>query len=90
MALDHSRERLFDAIEEILSQKRGRLQLAVEKLNALNPMMVLQRGYSVLRRKDGPVICRAQDVGRDEELEVLLQEGRLDVVVTKVEKVRPG
>ena len=73
-----------------MSQKRQRWHLAVEKMNALNPMMVLQRGYSVVRRPDGSVVCRAGDVNMDDELEVLLQEGHLRVVVTGVEKVGPG
>ena len=88
--LDQCGERLIKSIESILSQKRQRWHLAVEKMNALNPMMVLQRGYSVVRRPDGSVVCRAGDVNMDDELEVLLQEGHLRVVVTGVEKVGPG
>ena len=77
-------------MENTLSKKLQRWRLTTEKLNALNPMMVLQRGYSVVRRPMGPVIFRAQDVKIEDELDVLLQEGRLRVVVTGVEKVGPG
>ena len=66
-----------------------RLRLAIEKLNMLNPLMVLQRGYSVVRRPDGRVLRRAGDARVSDELEVLLQEGRLKVAVTQVEKVEP-
>ena len=90
LVLDQCRERLFNAMENTLSKKLQRWRLTTEKLNALNPMMVLQRGYSVVRRPMGPVIFRAQDVKIEDELDVLLQEGRLRVVVTGVEKVGPG
>ena len=89
-ALDGCRQRLFTVMQSILSRQRQRLQLAVEKLNALNPLMVLQRGYSVVRRPDGRVLRRAGDAGVADELEVLLQEGRLRVAVTQVEKVKSG
>ena len=89
-ALDQCRESLFASIMAVLARKRQRWQLAMEKLNVLNPLMVLQRGYSVVRRPDGRVVRRPGDVNMADELEVLLQEGRLAVTVTGTEKVGPG
>ena len=88
-ALDQCRQRLAVAMLGGLERNRQRLRLAIEKLNMLNPLMVLQRGYSVVRRPDGRVLRRAGDARVSDELEVLLQEGRLKVAVTQVEKVEP-
>ena len=87
-ALDQLQERLAAAVEKWVERKKQRWQLADEKLNMLNPLRVLQRGYSVVRRPDGQIVCKAETVHQGEKLDVWLQEGRLGVVVTETEKVR--
>ena len=86
--LDQIQERLATAIANVMSRKRQRWQLADEKLNLLNPLRVLQRGYSVVRRFDGEVVRQAETVRQGERLDVWLQEGRLGVMVEETEKVR--
>ncbi len=86
--LDQCQERLTAAIVKVIERRTRRWQLADEKLNMLNPMKVLQRGYSVVRRPDGAIVRRAETVETGDSLEVWLQEGRLGVVVTETEKVR--
>ena len=87
-ALDQLQERLTAAVEKMVERKNQRWQLADEKLNMLNPVKVLQRGYSVVRRPDGQIVCKAENVRQGDNLDVWLQEGRLGVVVTETEKVR--
>jgi len=86
--LDQYQERLSAVIVKVIERRTRRWQLADEKLNMLNPMKVLQRGYSVVRRPDGAIVRRADTVESGDALEVWLQEGRLGVVVTETEKVR--
>ena len=86
--LDQCQERLTVSIVKVIERRTRRWQLADEKLNMLNPMKVLQRGYSVVRRPDGAIVRRAETVETGDSLEVWLQEGRLGVVVTETEKVR--
>ena len=86
--LDQLQDRLAGAVETLLNRKQQRWQLANEKLNLLDPLRVLQRGYSVVRRQDGQVVRRAETVGQGDRLDVWLQEGRLGVVVTETEKAR--
>ena len=86
--LDQIQERLATAIMNLMNRKRQRWQLADEKLNLLNPLRVLQRGYSVVRRFDGEVVRQAETVRQGERLDVWLQEGRLGVIVEETEKVR--
>jgi len=87
-SLDQFQERLASAIGKQVERKKLRWQLSDEKLNMLNPLRVLQRGYSVVRRPDGKVVCKAETVRPGDALDVWLQEGRLGVVVTETEKVR--
>ena len=88
-ALDLCQERLAAAVDRLLERKKQRWRLADEKMNMLDPLRVLQRGYSVVRRPDGSVVCRADSVQPGETLEVWLQEGRLAVRVTETKKGRP-
>lgn len=86
--LDQLEDRLQGAMQGLLQQKGHKLQIAAGKLDLLNPMAVLQRGYSVVRRLDGEIVCRAETVNQGEKLDVWLKEGRLGVAVISREKVR--
>jgi exodeoxyribonuclease VII large subunit len=48
-----------------------------EKLQALGPLNILKRGFSIVRRLDGSVVRNADQVKEGELLEILLSEGRL-------------
>jgi exodeoxyribonuclease VII large subunit len=52
-----------------------------KRLDALSPLAVLDRGYSVARRTDGSVVRSSADVSVGDVLEILLSGGRLDVAV---------
>jgi exodeoxyribonuclease VII large subunit len=52
-------------------------------LDALNPMAILERGYSITRTlPDRSVVRSAKKVTIDQNLEILLGHGQLTVVVT--------
>jgi exodeoxyribonuclease VII large subunit len=67
-----------------LESARERLATAAGRLEALNPLRVLERGYSITRTlRDGRVLRRASETGPGEAIETILQEGRL---VSRVEQ----
>ena len=87
--LDQLSERLTNALKTALDERQQRLRIANEKLNLLNPWGVLQRGYSVVRRRpDGAVISSAEAVETGESLDIWLHRGKLAVTVTSAERVR--
>ena len=58
----------------------GRREAFVElaaKLDALSPLKVLGRGYSVVKSGEGKVLNRAGDVEIGEKISVTLSEGTL-------------
>ncbi|MGE5280006.1 MAG: exodeoxyribonuclease VII large subunit [Deltaproteobacteria bacterium] len=55
-----------------------------ERLNALSPLAILGRGYSVTVRADGSLVMRARDAKPGERLTTRLSEGRLDSEVLEV------
>ncbi len=65
---------------------RERLRGVGERLNALSPLAVLERGYSISRKvADGSVVRDAAALTRGELLELLLAAGRAVVVVERTE-----
>ena len=56
------------------------------QLRALNPLAVLQRGYSVTRGADGRIIARVADVKPDEIVETQVADGRFEAEVKIVKK----
>jgi exodeoxyribonuclease VII large subunit len=70
---------------------RRRLELAVsehnvlqQKLDALSPLSILDRGYSITRTvPDGTIVSGYRQVGEAQRLEVILSEGALEVSVEK-------
>ena len=64
-----------------VSLARADLRSVRASLHALSPAATLDRGYSVLRRRDGSVVRDAAETAEGERLEALLASGRLGVEV---------
>jgi exodeoxyribonuclease VII large subunit len=69
-----------------LSLLRHPLHQALGKLEMLNPLAVLTRGYSITYGlKDGRIVRRSGDVKADDPVRVRLAEGSIECTVTSVE-----
>ncbi len=94
-------QRRLELLQQRLGALPGRLQLAWRQqharriehlagcgreLNAVSPLATLQRGYSVLRRRDGGgVISGVGELHQGDRIEALLADGRADLTVDCVE-----
>lgn len=67
-----------------LLQAEAQYQLLQQKLAALDPQAVLERGYAVLRQTSGLIVHSAADVELGQALEVQLSQGRLQVTVEEI------
>lgn len=77
--LDRIINNLSQNIKNRMERLSGRLDLAGEKLNALNPFRVLQRGYTIVKDEDtGSFITRAENVQVGQDIKVIFCDG--DVV----------
>ncbi|MFC3285751.1 exodeoxyribonuclease VII large subunit [Litchfieldella rifensis] len=75
--------RLHTAMPRQLENYRARLSSVVRELQAVSPLAVLSRGYSILEDDKGHVIRRAQDTQPGQGLTARLGEGRLRVEVKR-------
>jgi exodeoxyribonuclease VII large subunit len=81
-------KRLFRAMHHYTAGKRNRIEQAAASLTALNPMSVLNRGFSITRTlPDRKVILDANTVAVHDPIEIILSRGR---ILSRVEKTRYG
>jgi len=77
--LDHLDQRLERASAAGLSLKRLKLEHAAQRLAALNPTAVLQRGFAIVRKaEDGQIVRGPQQVRPGERLHIRVAKGDFD------------
>ncbi len=70
-----------------MTESRHReLERSVAKLDALSPLSVLTRGYSLTQKPDGEIVRDAHQTKAGERLSVRLARGKLDVEVRGIEE----
>ena len=84
MTLEYSRERLSSASQRLMQAKREQFVRLTAKLDAMSPLKVLSRGYSVVRTEDGSVLRRAADARPGDRIQIDLMQGTLLAEVSQV------
>ncbi len=72
---------LGEAIGRRLAQAQRRLEPLAVRLDALSPLKVLERGYSIVQAEDGRIVKRATDAPAGASIRVRLHEGSLAALV---------
>jgi exodeoxyribonuclease VII large subunit len=86
--LEQRAGKLERATREDLELRRRALERSMDRLEAMSPLKILRRGYSIVRRLPSMDIIRdSRAVRRDEMVDVKLHQGRL---VCRVESTRNG
>lgn len=83
--LDELSARAEDAMRRAHRRESDLLAAQAARLHALSPLAVLSRGFAVVRR-EGHVVRTVDDAPEGEDVEVVLQDGRLDATVTRRRK----
>ena len=87
VVLAHRREQFATGIGAFFRQQRAVMDRQGVSLQALNPLQVLRRGYSITRRfPDGLIVKRAADLATGDRLSVRLAAGEIRA---RVEVVAP-
>jgi exodeoxyribonuclease VII large subunit len=82
--LSATQQRMVSLVSHWIESRQQQQSSLHEKLQALGPLNILKRGFSIVRKLDGNVVRDVQQVKEGELLEILLSEGRL---VTSVQIV---
>ena len=79
--LELLKNRLLSAQNQTVSQKTARYIAAVSKLDAMSPMKVLTRGYSMARTERGEVLRSIHQAELGEKIRISLSDGSLSAIV---------
>lgn len=85
MQLDYVQQRMISAMERRLSGERGRFSSLSAGLDAMSPLKVLSRGYSVTTKK-GKVLSSVNQAEVLDTIQVRLSDGTLDCTVNRIEE----
>ena len=77
MLLDYQSRRMSQSMTALLAGKRARTGQLVAALDAMSPLKVLGRGYSIARNENGTLIASVKDAAPGERLELRLSDGSL-------------
>lgn len=80
-------ERMARVLGDALRDRRRRAGAAADRLRALSPRLVLERGYCLARGADGSLLRAADQLTVGERFTLELARGEADA---RVEAVRPG
>lgn len=83
MQLDHQHKQLIRLSQYTLEEKRSLLARLVASLDAMSPLKVLARGYSVTKRS-GDIVTRALDLNVGDQITIMLHEGSVGAAVTSI------
>lgn len=74
------RSNVFKDPESILDKRRTSLAMHINKLEVLNPLLTIKRGYAVART-GGKVVSSANDLKKDDEVEIEFKDGKVNTRV---------
>jgi exodeoxyribonuclease VII large subunit len=85
-ALAAMRHRLEVVVRPAIAARRHAIVAAAGKLDALSPVRVLERGFSLTERADGHVITSVEEVGAGDQVRVRLRDGALAALVKEIRR----
>ena len=85
MALGVAEEKLYVRMEKVIERKKAMLGASAAKLDALNPLAVVARGYSAVFADDGKLIKSVEQTKVGETVSFMLTDGKISAEVKTVE-----
>ncbi|MGI8639647.1 MAG: exodeoxyribonuclease VII large subunit [Pyrinomonadaceae bacterium] len=73
------------AIKDVIDAKDEKLKISMASLDALSPLSVLNRGFSIVENESGEILRDAKRVNVTDKLKIRLASGRLEAEVLRTE-----
>ena len=84
--LEHLKTRLIAAQSQQLQRRRQRFVGCTAKLDAMSPLKVLTRGYSIVHNDDGSILRSVSQTEPGREVRVTLTDGSIHAVVSSIKE----
>ncbi len=79
-------QRMQQAMERLLERNKTRIALLAGRLDGLSPMKTLSQGYAYAVNGDGHGITSVGQVHVGEQVQLLLQDGRLTTTIAEIDE----
>ena len=79
-ALNEAKRNLFLMAENRVKEAEHNTQRLKERLTAVNPMAVLNRGYALVYDREEHLLTRAAEAGRQDKMTLQFADGRVAVI----------
>ena len=86
LQLDFSHKKLLAASQQLLGAKRQGFVRLTAALDAMSPLKVLGRGYSIVCLPGGKVLQSAAEVSPGEKISVRMRQGSLIAAVEQIQE----
>jgi len=83
-ALHQLQHRMISAQINYLSGKKHRFISSIAKLDAMSPLKVLTRGYSIAQLEDGTLLRSVCQAEPGDPIRISLTDGKISATVTKI------
>lgn len=80
-------ERLEKSSQQHVQHLSQKLAHLMDKLELMNPVNTLRRGYGMVRNKDKAIVASVHEIGMGDEIQVELQDGIVHARVASLEEV---
>ena len=88
--IEHRCDTLDRLMDRVMDQRRADLQGAIQRINALNPLAVLGRGYSVVMDGETRVVSSVHQLKAGQSISLLLSDGRAEATVCAIQEETRG
>lgn len=79
--LDRLGERLDSSMDRAFTQREMEFRALTEKLRALDPLRILDRGYSAIKDRDGKIIGRASELRAGQRVTLVMRDGQAEAEI---------
>lgn len=86
LLIDSKLQTALRLVQSKIAQKKENFAEKAAKLNALSPLSVLARGYSVAQSADGHLVCSTKQVQSGDILHTVVSDGVIYSAVTEIER----
>lgn len=82
--LQNQKKQMNRQIKNIISVKQQSLAKQIDKLTLLNPLHIMQRGFSITFDEEQKIVKSVTKVKKDDDIQIKLHDGTIDCTVNQV------
>jgi exodeoxyribonuclease VII large subunit len=84
--LRNASDALSTGVRQVFREKQQRLDMAMDRMELLNPIRMLRRGYGIVENEKGKLVRSTASAHEGDRLTVILADGRIHADVREVER----